>query len=140
MSIDVIGMYGAITGDTQNAIAAIDIPQDGVIIGLDWDFSVNFDADSEVEAAELSFIATNQLTTNDVRGRISSVSAAAAVLTAVGINSQNIQKWLGGFDLPVSGGERLYLHASGSSGVTGLVRMNIFFDQSGTMRRSARRR
>jgi len=140
MSVDIIGMYGAITGGVQDALAAIDIPQDGVLIGIDWDLAANFDADSEDVAAELSFIATNQLQTNDVRGRISSISAEAVVLTAVGINSVSIQKWLGSFDLPLSGGERLYVHLVSDSGVTGNVRCNLFYDQSGTMRRSARRR
>ncbi len=137
--VDVIGMFGAITGGTQDSIAMIDIPQDGFLIGIDWDLNVDLDA-AEVCACELSFIATNQLTTNDVRGRISSVSSRAVVLTAVGVNSVGIQKWIGSFDLSVSGGERLFLHTAATAGVVGEVRCNLYLDQPGSTRRSARRR
>jgi len=137
---EVIGMYGTISGGTENALASIDIPQDGFIIGIDWDLSVNMDADNENAAAELSFIATNQLSTNDVRGRLSSVSTRLAVLDATGPQAVTVQKWLGSFDLAVSGGERLYLHANSTSGVNGDVRCNLFVDLGSTVRRSARRR
>lgn len=137
---DVIGMYGAITGDTQDALAMIDIPQDGFIIGIDWDLHASLDA-AETVNAELSFIATNQFTTNDVRGRLSSISCQADVVTAVGVVSTGLQKWLGSFDISVAGGERLFLHTLATTGVTGAIRCNLFIDfTGGTTRRSARRR
>jgi hypothetical protein len=139
MPTEIIGMYGAVTGGTQDGLANIDIPQDGVITGVDWDGRGDLDADTEFWAAELSFIATNQLTQNDVRGRISSVSSGIS-LTTSGAPAPVLQKFVGPLDLPVSGGERLYLHASSTSGVGGEVRCNIHLDvgRSGT-RRSARR-
>lgn len=137
---DIIGMFGLITGGTEDAIAMIDVPQDGFLIGVDWDFRVALDAAEAVDL-ELSFIATNQFNTNDVRGRISSISAEAIVLTAVGINAISLQKWLGSFDISVAGGERLFMHASSTAGVTGRGRCNLFIDfTGGTTRRSARRR
>ncbi len=138
--VDVIGLYGAFTGGTENALGMIDIPQDGFIIGVDWDLRADLDADGELIEAELSFIATNQLATNDARGRISSVSAMVTVLTAVGGHTVGLQKWLGSFDISVSGGERIFLHTNGSAGVTGSVRCNMYVDQPGSTRRSARRR
>ena len=137
---DVIGLTGAITGDTQDAVAMIDIPQDGFIIGIDWDVRLDMDADGEFFEAELSFIATNQLTTNDVRGRLSSVSAMATVLTAVGQFNTGLQKWLGSFDIAVSGGERIFMHFLSSTGVGGRARCNMYVDLGTTTRRSARRR
>jgi len=137
---EVIGMYGVIAGGTENALASIDIPQDGFIIGIDWDLSVNLDADNENSTAELSFIATNQLSTNDVRGRLSSVSTRIYVGDATGPAISTVQKWLGSFDLAVSGGERLYLHVNSTAGVNGDVRCNLFVDLGTTVRRSARRR
>lgn len=137
---DVIGMFGAISGGTQNALAMLDIPQDGFIIGIDWDMFALLDATSELCEVELSFIATNQLGTNDVRGRISSVGTGAVVLTAVGINTNSVQKWVGSIDIPVSGGERLFLHAGSTAGVSGNVRCNLHVDLGTTTRRSARRR
>jgi len=138
---DVIGIFGAVTGGTQDALGMIDIPQDGFIIGIDWDANVDLDVDTESFTAELSFIATNQLSTNDVRGRLSSISARVAVLTSVGGHVVSMQKWLGSFDIAVAGGERLFLHASSTAGVTGEVRVNLYVDfTGGTTRRSARRR
>jgi len=139
---DVIGMVGVLIGGTQDAMAMIDIPQDGFLIGIDWDLNADLDADIEVVSAELSFIATNQLTSNDVRGRISSVSARAAVLTAVGTAIVSIQKWLSGFDIPVSAGERFFLHGVSIAGVAGVVIVNLFFDfgSNALPRRSTRRR
>ena len=139
MASEIIGMYAATTGGTQNAMAAVDIPQDGVILGLDWDASFYLNA-QELAQIELSFIATNQLTTNDVRGRLSSISAHNAEVTAVGEVMSSVQKWLGGIEIIVAGGERLYLHAVTTAGVNGVVRMNLYVDLGATMRRSARRR
>jgi len=137
---DVIGMTGTITGGTQDAIAMIDIPQDGFIIGIDWDVNADLDADLEVVFCELSFIATNQRFTNDVRGRLSSISCRSAVLTAVGVSNVSLQKWLGSFDLAVAGGERIFLHSDSTAGVAGVVRCNLYADLGTTTRRSARRR
>lgn len=140
MSLEIIGMYGPITGGTENAIAQIDIPMDGVIRGIDWDLHANLDADNENVAIEFSFIATAQLTQNDVRGRISSISSIIAVLDATGPQAIGLQKWIGGMELVVSGGERVYIHAGSTAGVTGAVRLNLHFDSGGVVtRRSARR-
>lgn len=137
---DVIGMYGLIAGGTQDAIAMIDIPQDGFIIGVDWDVNADLDTDGEFVSAELSFIATNQLSSNDVRGRISSVSSRVAFVTS-GYSVIGLQKWLGSFDISVAGGERMFIHVIASAGAVGVVRVNLFVDFSGgTTRRSARRR
>jgi len=140
VALEIIGMYGTISGGTQDAIAQIDIPQDGVLRGFDWDMNFNLDADNEDVQSELSFIAVNQLTTNDVRGRLTSIGAHLAVLTAVGGHIGQIQKWIGGVELMVSGGERMYLHVVSDVGVVGIVRLNLHFDGGATVtRRSARR-
>ena len=139
MASEIIGMFAQVTGGTQDARAQIDIPQDGVILGIDWDASWYFDAEEKAEI-ELSFIATNQLDTNDVRGRLSSISAHNAEVTAVGHNPICCQKWLGGIELVVAGGERVYLHSVATAGVNGEVRCNLYVDLGATMRRSARRR
>ena len=56
MAIEVIGMYATSTGGAESGLANIDIPQDGAILGLDWDAHVDLDADAEVWDCELSFI------------------------------------------------------------------------------------
>jgi len=140
MSVEVIGLFAAGTGGTENATAQIDIPQDGFILGIDWDMYAIFDANNESIAVELSFIATNQLLTNDVRGRISSISAFNQLLTS-GIHALTVQKYVDIKELTVSGGERLYLHLVSVAGVISTTRCNIHFEMTGgSTRRSARRR
>lgn len=140
MPTEIIGMFADIAGGTQDAVASIDIPQDGALTGIDWDVRGDLDADAEEMDVELSFIATNQLETNDVRGRISSVGAEIS-LTTSGVAVCFLQKFVGPIEIPVSGGERLYLHAKCTTGLTGRIRCNIHFDTaSPAQRRSARRR
>ena len=138
---DVIGMKGDVTGGVENSIAMIDIPQDGFIIVVDWDSNFTLDAANEFIEIELSFITTNQLATNDVRGRISSISAQAEVLSAVGLHSFSLQKVVSGFDIRVAAGERLFLHSNATAGVQGSARCNLYVDfNTALTRRSARRR
>jgi len=140
VALEIIGIYAVISGGTENAVAQIDVPQDGVLRALDWDMNTNMDADGEVINIELSFIATNQLNQNDVRGRISSISAHATVLTAVGLYIFSVQKFVGPFELMLAGGERIYLNSVSTSGVTGDIRCNFHFDGGAAVtRRSARR-
>lgn len=139
MSITVIGMVGLITGGQQDSLAQIDIPQDGVLRGIDWDGACALDA-AEVCGIELSFIGTNTLAVNDSRGRISSVTVQAGQSSAVGLVSATMQKWVGPFELMLFGGERLFLHAVSTTGVLGTGRCNLFFDGgSQVARRSSRR-
>lgn len=139
MATEIIGMFGSISGGTQDAIASIDIPQDGAVTGIDWAMNCDLDADGEEVQAEVSFIATNQISANDVRGRISSIATRAAFVTS-GFAIGSVNKFVGPMDLPVAGGERLHLHAVSTAGVTGTLHCNIHLDvsRSGT-RRSARR-
>ena len=140
MSLELIGMFGGIVGGAQDAIAQVDVPQDGVLRGIDWDLHADLNATLENVMSELSFIATSQFTTNDTRGRISSISAAMNVLTAVGSSVISVQKWVGQFELMVSGGERLFLHVLSSVAVVGQIRCTLHFDGGATVtRRSARR-
>jgi len=138
--LEIIGMYGALTGGTQDALAQIDIPQAGVLEGIDWDMYALLDADNETLQIELSFIATNLLTTNDVRGRISSISSGGVVLTSVGVNSVSVQKFLGSFELMLAAGERIYLHAVAQAGRAGDVRCNLHFNGGATVQRRSQRR
>jgi len=140
MSIEVIGMFAAGTGGTQDAQAQVDIPQDGFLLGVDWDMNAEFDANGEFLDVELSFIATNQLLTNDVRGRLSSVSAFYRGVDPSDV-VVSVQKYVDWKEISVSGGERLYLHLLGAAGVLSKTRCNLHLETTGgTTRRSARRR
>lgn len=140
MALEIIGFTGVVSGGIQDAIAQVDVPQDGVLRALEWDAHVNLDVSGELATFELSFIATNQNVQNDTRGRISSISAIATVLTSVGIHVNSFGRFVGPFELMVAGGERLFLHSVTTAGVTGIVRCNLHFDGGATVtRRSARR-
>jgi len=140
VAIDIIGMAAVFTGGTQDALAQIDVPQDGVLLGIDWDMAASLNA-AETCAVELSFIATNLLNINDVRGRISAVSTHAGLATAVGLSTSFVQKWISGIELFLAAGERLYLHVVSTAGVAGTARCGLWFDGGATVtRRSARRR
>lgn len=140
MPTEIIGLYGAITGDTQNAATTADIPHDAVITGIDWDCEVNLDADDERVVLELSFIATNQISSNDVRGRISSISGRMS-LTTSGVAFGALNKYVGPLDLIVAGGERIYVHVVSATGASGTFRCNVHLDSARpSQRRSARRR
>lgn len=137
---DVVSLYAAGTGGIEDASAMMDVQTDGDLIAIDWDWRAALNA-SETIDLELSFIATNQLTTNDVRGRISSISSEIVAITAVGVAHSSMQKFLSGFNISMAGGERLYLHALSSAGVVHSGRVNLYFDFTvSPVRRSARRR
>jgi hypothetical protein len=139
MALEIIGMYAAIAGGTEDAVANINVPQDGVLRGIDWDVYFDMDGDTEFAAVELSFVATNQVTTHDSRGRISSVGGIYS-LTTSGAAFHTVQKWIGPVELMVFSGERIYLHVVSTSGVLGAIRCNLHFDGGATVpRRTARR-
>jgi len=141
MPTEIIGMFADISGGTQDAAATIDIPFDGMITGVDWDVEADMDADTERISCELSFIATQQIGVNDVRGRISSISARMS-LTTSGVAVTGLQKFVGPMQLIVAGGERIHLHAISSASLVGVMRCNLHLDTSTatrSRRRSARR-
>lgn len=139
MPTNIYGLYAGISGGTQDSAASMDIPVDGVIEGIDWDGFADMDADAEECICELSFISTNQLGQNDVRGRISSISTLMSITTS-GVSQGVMQKFVGPMELFVAAGERVHLHVSSSAGVGGDIRCNIHVNERTTTRRAARRR
>jgi hypothetical protein len=124
----VIGMYAATTGGSQNALAAIDIPAEGLLVGVEWAVTADLDADAEYAFIELGFGSTITLGNNDTRSRISVMSLGQATFTA----GQAVVGQGNGFtklpDLPVGIGERLYLHSLAVAGVVCQVHCNLHFD------------
>jgi len=137
MPTEIIGMFADVSGGTQDAAATIDVPFDGFITGVDWDVEADMDADGERISCELSFIATQQIGTNDVRGRISSISGRMS-LTTSGVAVTGLQKFVGPMQLIVAGGERIHLHVISSASLVGVMRCNIHLDTT-TATRSRRR-
>ena len=139
MGLTMIQVYAAGTGGTENAAAVVDIPQDGLIRGVEWSVEADLDADQELLSGELSFIATNTLASNDARGMISTFRARLN-LTSSGGSLAAINKFTPIMDLEVSGGERIYLHLNTAAGVTSTVNAIIQLETAVTITRRSRRR
>ena len=138
----VIHMSTATLGD---AGATIDIPQDGQIVGVNMNIApLDLDTSGDSFRAELSFIATAQFTTNDARGIIASMEAVGLVegtpgsaVNAAMQNHVNLQP----DGIAVSGGERLFINSTVSTGVTGRITLDIYLrvGRRASPRRSRRR-
>lgn len=112
----VIKMAGAGNGDIDNAIAQVDIPMAGDLIGVQWAIDSDLNANGEYSRVQLSFRSSNSFDVNDDRGVISEVKAMMSLTTSgVGLDARNFYCSLP--DIPIASGERLYLHVSASTGV-----------------------
>lgn len=118
-------LSGVITGGDENAIAAVDVPRDGTITGVEWCVQADLDADQEIVIAQLGFGSVQNFG-NDARSVISEVGAQTSVVTS-GFGMVIINEWRGNLDIPVAAGERLYLHVTSASGVTGSVRSIVHY-------------
>jgi len=135
----VIGLVGSGTGGTQSGLATIDVPRDGKLQGVAWFVNGDIDADAETMDCQVSFSSTYS-NTNDSRSVISAVTlGTATVLTAVAIATAKVNFYDPLPDIPVAGGERLYLHAFATAGVTTSIRASLHFsfdlDQAQVRRR-----
>lgn len=138
MALSLISMFAAGTGGTEDGAASIDIPEDGTIVGVKWAVSADLDADQEEVAAELSFIQSGQLTTNDSRGIIDLVRIRMA-LTTSGVSTVSINQFTP-MDLSVAGGERLYLNLLATASTVSSVNAMIHLLTRGAAPRRSRRR
>lgn len=137
-----IQMYDS-SGSTADAVASIDIPQNGRILGLDWSMRAEgMAADADLAQYDLSFVSTNQRTTNDARGTISSCMVGISAATAASIAGTFANKFVDLKDgIGVSAGERLYLHLDTTANTTSTVVLIVYFKfGTAVARRSARRR
>jgi len=124
----IIKLYGAGTGGAQDALGAMDVPMPGHIIGGQWAIRCDLDATDEQFVAQVSFRAASAYTTNDDRGLISEARSRASLITAESSPANNINLYVALPDLPIMGGERLYLHVSASTGVVSDVTFFLHFD------------
>lgn len=121
-----IKMYGGGSGGSQDAIASIDVPQNGRLLGVYWSVDHDMDADGEFLRCQVSFGSASTFTTNDSRQVISECRAQAA-LTTSGVYNNALNSYHEK-DTPVSAGERIYLHLSASSGLVSAVSAFLEFD------------
>lgn len=144
MAVDsIISVFGTGTeAVTTNDVAAIDIPEDGLIIGILGRVLGDVMASEDEAHAELSFLSTNQIDVNDARASIMQVMVKTGTVTTSGQGKASETVWLGIPEgIPVAAGERIHMHTHATTGVTptGLFMLYLTFTP-GTGRRSQRRR
>jgi hypothetical protein len=96
---------------TQDAAAAIDVPDDGLILRCTMFIDGILNVTDEGIIASLEFGSVNTRTTNDTRSLIALVAGRQTGTVAAGVGDEAFSQ---GFDygegITVFGGERLYLH------------------------------
>ncbi len=143
MALTILQMFAQATA-TADGIASIDVPEDGEIVGIDWDMvaSAGF-GDLDNMQIQLSFLASSQFTTNDARGAISSCGIGVGAITTSGVGGGlQAQKFVWLTDgLDVAGGERLHLHSLRVGVATTEVRCLVHLKtRKARARRTSRRR
>ena len=142
MATTILQLYASISG-TGDGVASLDVPEDGEIMGIDWDMvgTAGFQSADAIQA-QLSFLASSQFVTNDARGAISSCGLAVGLVstngTGGGIHAQKFVSMEEG--LNVSGGERLHLHALLVGVATTETRCLVHLKTKRTAARRSRRR
>ena len=108
----VIQLYAGAT--PADAMASIDVPADGNLVGIDWTVIVAASGADFSNAFQVSFGSTSSFTSNDGRAAIS-VIRIATDLTTSGAAVVSASKYVRLPDLPVGMGERIYLHGAGTA-------------------------
>lgn len=129
-------LYGAGTGGTESGVASLDIQFDGVITAIHTAHSADLDADTEFSLAEASFLSTATMTTNDARGSLitSELRAVGTVAGAIAANSG-----VGPVEIPVSAGERVFLHFNSSASTTSSCHVYLYVSDGADVNQRRRR-
>lgn len=101
-------LYATATGDGS---ASLDIVQNGNIEAIAWHVDYDCVADNQLLRAEVSFASSSGLATNDTKSSISAFRAYSN-LGAAGADFGTANYVIAPVDIPVSQGERMYLHLS----------------------------
>lgn len=129
----VMKLYAATSGD---AVASIDVPDGGIIEGVQWAADSTAAGDAETLRAELSFASTSGFTSNDTRASITGIRNAMNFTTS-GADSVGINMFVP-MEVEVQAGERLYLHTSNNA--TGTISCWIYLRLPGGGARPPRAR
>ena len=147
----IIKIAGTIPADqTKSDISSIDIPEDGFIWAMDGliyctgmadDITT---ADSMVLLAELSFLSTSQMGSNDARGELQEIGIAFYAedsLGGAGAKCSEVRATSLNKGIPVQAGERLHAHGySNLPNLTGAFSFLLYLETKGGGRRATRGR
>lgn len=117
--MDVYKIY-AQNAATADAVASLDIRQDGHIVALSLATTAQgCDALNDGFTSELSFASTRGTGANDTTASIATCNAHQGFLTSGGSAVQD-RMVLSGLAIPVKAGERMYVHHVLSGGATSI--------------------
>jgi len=122
-----IQMAATSSGGTESALASIDCPMSGNILGVEWSVTADYDTDNDAQFWQVSF-GSASTTANDSRQVISNCTMGGLTFTAGGSVIAGRQQYTKLPDIPVGMGERLYLHSVAAAGVVGTARAVLHFD------------
>lgn len=125
--MSVYKLAASISGGTENDLASIDIQSDGTLYAVHAAVQCDLDADGEFARAEVSFLSTQTIGSNDSRGSIFGVAKRVS-LTTSGVGDGGINAGLSGLRIPVMAGERVHLHANSTAGVTGGAEVYMYVE------------
>lgn len=123
-------LAGAVTDD----IAAIDIPDDGIIRAIGgalYGIYATPATGSIQILSEISFLSTNQFGANDSRGTLAGLVVAGTILsTEGGYNLSEFGNIVFPDGIPINAGERIHLHGSSSAANLTAVASYLLYIQS----------
>lgn len=132
-------LYASIGIDTE-AAASLDIQLSGNIRAVAGVFCpTGVDALSDIVKSELSFTSSSSFTNNDVKGSIAMACMSQNMLTSgggLGFTNYSIS----GLNIPVSQGERIYIHGTITSGNALAMTWYLYIDDDASLPRPPRGR
>jgi len=106
-------IYKLMATTVAEGAATLDIQDDGVLEGVLIAMRATLNADGENMNCEVSFASTNGIATNDTRASFAGAALQVGLLTSGSANS-SVNVFIA-LNLPVSAGERIYLHTAGTA-------------------------
>jgi len=133
-----IQMLAVSTGGVESALASIDIPKNGNLVGVEWAARCSFDTTGDAQTWQLAF-GSVIASVNDSRQVISNCTMGVLIIGAAGImlGGQNFFDVIP--DIQVGAGERLYVHSNATAGVVGTALVMLSFDFDLDLPRARRR-
>lgn len=123
--MSVYKLQAAGSGGTENSLASLDVQFDGDIVGMFGTMMADLDADAELIQAELSFMSSNTVGSNDARGSLLLLQGRMS-LTTSGVALLAVNDGISGLAIPVAAGERLHLHVVSTAGVSSAVTFYVY--------------
>jgi len=133
-----IQMRSVSAGGTESALASIDIPKNGNLVGVTWQLQGSLDTTLDSSWWQLSF-GSVIADVNDSRQVISNAVLGIVVLVTSGIYQGMVNYHDPVPDIQVGAGERLFLHSLATAATVVTVRCMVSFDFDLDLPRARRR-